>query len=94
MTSPWPFAQWALDLISPMPQGTGQLKFAPTIRLLTVSASLLSIQHQHLLCISGTSAIQWAGRSHQQDHQENIEEEVGSRQGQLARHTTRSTMGH
>ncbi|CAL2255043.1 unnamed protein product [Prunus armeniaca] len=63
------------------------------IRLLTVSASLFPIQHQHLLCVSGTSAIQWAGRSHQQDHQENIEE-AGSRQGQLAYHTTRSTMSH
>ncbi|CAL8993393.1 unnamed protein product [Prunus brigantina] len=28
MTSPWPFAQWGLDLIGLMPQGTGQLKFA------------------------------------------------------------------
>ncbi|CAL2245633.1 unnamed protein product [Prunus armeniaca] len=27
MTSPLPFAQWGLDLIGPMPQGTGQLKF-------------------------------------------------------------------
>ncbi|CAL8991543.1 unnamed protein product [Prunus brigantina] len=28
MTSPWPFAQWGLDLIGPMPPGTGQVKFA------------------------------------------------------------------
>ncbi|XP_016648932.1 PREDICTED: uncharacterized protein LOC107880908 [Prunus mume] len=28
MTSPWPFAQWGLDLIDPLSQGTGQLKFA------------------------------------------------------------------
>lgn len=28
MTSPWPFTQWGLDLIGPMPQGKGQLKFA------------------------------------------------------------------
>ncbi|CAL9006367.1 unnamed protein product [Prunus brigantina] len=28
MTSPWPFAQWGLDLIGPMPEGKGQTKFA------------------------------------------------------------------
>ncbi|CAL8117030.1 unnamed protein product [Prunus armeniaca] len=28
MTGPWLFAQWELDLIGPLPQGTGQLKFA------------------------------------------------------------------
>ncbi|CAL9004490.1 unnamed protein product [Prunus brigantina] len=28
MTSPWPFAQWGLDLIGPMPPGKGQVKFA------------------------------------------------------------------
>ncbi|CAL8993374.1 unnamed protein product [Prunus brigantina] len=27
MTSPWPFAQWGLDLIGPMPPGKGQVKF-------------------------------------------------------------------
>ncbi|KAI5345931.1 hypothetical protein L3X38_013808 [Prunus dulcis] len=26
--SPWPFAQWGLDLIGPMPQGKGQVKYA------------------------------------------------------------------
>ncbi|VVA33520.1 PREDICTED: rve domain-containing [Prunus dulcis] len=26
--SPWPFAQWGLDLIGPMPNGKGQIKFA------------------------------------------------------------------
>ncbi|CAL2234245.1 unnamed protein product [Prunus armeniaca] len=31
MTSPWPFAQWGLDLIGPMPQGTGQLKLAVVV---------------------------------------------------------------
>ncbi|CAL2270944.1 unnamed protein product [Prunus armeniaca] len=31
MASPWPFAQWELDLIGPMPQGTGQLKFAVVV---------------------------------------------------------------
>ncbi|CAL2265851.1 unnamed protein product [Prunus armeniaca] len=28
MVSTWPFAQWGLDLIGPMSQGNGQLKFA------------------------------------------------------------------
>ncbi|XP_021808608.1 uncharacterized protein LOC110752301 [Prunus avium] len=28
IVSPWPFARWGLDLIGPMPQGKGQLKFA------------------------------------------------------------------
>ncbi|BFG25370.1 hypothetical protein CerSpe_116440 [Prunus speciosa] len=28
IVSPWPFAQWGLDLIGPMPQAKGQLKYA------------------------------------------------------------------
>ncbi|CAL8991185.1 unnamed protein product, partial [Prunus brigantina] len=28
MASPWPLAQWGLDLIGPMPEGKGQTKFA------------------------------------------------------------------
>ncbi|KAI5312661.1 hypothetical protein L3X38_041834 [Prunus dulcis] len=28
MVSPWPFAQWRLDLIGPMPEGKGQVKYA------------------------------------------------------------------
>ncbi|KAI5351522.1 hypothetical protein L3X38_004413 [Prunus dulcis] len=28
IVSPWPFAQWGLDLIGPMPQGKGQVKYA------------------------------------------------------------------
>ncbi|XP_021827603.1 uncharacterized protein LOC110768210 [Prunus avium] len=28
MSGPWPFAQWGLDLIGPMPNGKGQTKFA------------------------------------------------------------------
>ncbi|CAL2238682.1 unnamed protein product [Prunus armeniaca] len=27
MVSPWPFAQWGIDLIRPMPQGKGQVKY-------------------------------------------------------------------
>ncbi|CAL9019051.1 unnamed protein product [Prunus brigantina] len=27
MVSPWPFAQWGLDLIGPMPEGKGQAKY-------------------------------------------------------------------
>ena len=27
ITSPWPFAQWGIDIISPLPQGKGQVKF-------------------------------------------------------------------
>ena len=27
ITSPWPFAQWEIDIISPLPQGKGQVKF-------------------------------------------------------------------
>ncbi|CAL9011827.1 unnamed protein product [Prunus brigantina] len=28
MVSPWPFAQWGLDLIGPMPEGKGRVKYA------------------------------------------------------------------
>ena len=28
MISPWPFALWGLDLIGPMPEGKGQVKYA------------------------------------------------------------------
>ncbi|CAL9017856.1 unnamed protein product, partial [Prunus brigantina] len=28
IVSPWPFAQWGLDLIGPMPEGKGQVKYA------------------------------------------------------------------
>ncbi|CAL9011062.1 unnamed protein product [Prunus brigantina] len=28
MVNPWPFAQWGLDLIGPMPEGKGQVKYA------------------------------------------------------------------
>ncbi|XP_059663409.1 uncharacterized protein LOC132309074 [Cornus florida] len=28
LTGPWPFAQWGTDLISPLPQGKGQTKYA------------------------------------------------------------------
>ncbi|KAI5333918.1 hypothetical protein L3X38_024050 [Prunus dulcis] len=28
IVSPWPFAQWGLDMIGPMPQGKGQVKYA------------------------------------------------------------------
>lgn len=28
MASPWPFAEWGLDLIEPIPEGKGQTKFA------------------------------------------------------------------
>lgn len=28
ISSPWPFAQWGIDLIGPMPKGKGQTKFA------------------------------------------------------------------
>ena len=27
ITSPWPFAQWGIDIIGPLPQGKGQVKF-------------------------------------------------------------------
>jgi hypothetical protein len=27
MTAPWPFAQWGLDIMGPLPIGRGQLKF-------------------------------------------------------------------
>ena len=27
ITSPWPFAQWGIDIISPLPQGKGHVKF-------------------------------------------------------------------
>ena len=27
ITSPWPFAQWGIDIVGPLPQGKGQLKF-------------------------------------------------------------------
>ena len=25
--SPWPFAQWGIDIVGPLPQGKGQVKF-------------------------------------------------------------------
>ena len=27
ITSPWPFAQWGIDIIGPLPLGKGQVKF-------------------------------------------------------------------
>ena len=27
ITSPWPFSQWGIDIVSPLPQGKGQVKF-------------------------------------------------------------------
>lgn len=27
MVSPWPFAQWGLDLFGPMPEGKGQVRY-------------------------------------------------------------------
>ncbi|CAL9011372.1 unnamed protein product, partial [Prunus brigantina] len=33
IVSPWPFAQWGLDLISPMPQGKGQVKYAKWVEV-------------------------------------------------------------
>ena len=27
MTSPWPFSQWGIDIVGPLPQGKGQVKF-------------------------------------------------------------------
>ena len=27
ITSPWPFAQWGIDIVGPLPLGKGQLKF-------------------------------------------------------------------
>ena len=27
ISSPWPFAQWGIDIIGPLPQGKGQVKF-------------------------------------------------------------------
>ena len=27
ITSPWPFSQWGIDIINPLPQGKGQVKF-------------------------------------------------------------------
>ena len=27
ITSPWPFAQWVIDIVGPLPLGKGQLKF-------------------------------------------------------------------
>ncbi|CAL2229549.1 unnamed protein product [Prunus armeniaca] len=31
MVSPWPFTQWELDLIGPMPEGKGQVKYAVVV---------------------------------------------------------------
>ena len=28
LVSPWPFAQWGIDLIGPLPMGKGQVKYA------------------------------------------------------------------
>ena len=27
ISSPWPFAQWGIDIVDPLPQGKGQVKF-------------------------------------------------------------------
>ena len=27
ITSPWPFSQWEIDIVGPLPQGKGQVKF-------------------------------------------------------------------
>ena len=27
ITSPWPFAQWGMDIVGPLPLGKGQVKF-------------------------------------------------------------------
>ena len=27
IASPWPFAQWGIDIVGPLPQGKGQVKF-------------------------------------------------------------------
>ena len=27
ISAPWPFAQWGIDIVSPLPQGRGQVKF-------------------------------------------------------------------
>ena len=27
ITSPWPFSQWGIDIVNPLPQGKGQVKF-------------------------------------------------------------------
>ena len=27
ISSPWPFAQWGIDVVGPLPQGKGQVKF-------------------------------------------------------------------
>ena len=27
ITSPWPFSQWGIDIVGPLPQGKGQVKF-------------------------------------------------------------------
>ena len=27
ITSPWPFAQWGIDIVGPLAQGKGQVKF-------------------------------------------------------------------
>ena len=29
ISSPWPFAQWGIDIIDPLPQGKGHVKFLP-----------------------------------------------------------------
>ena len=36
ITSPWPFAQWGIDIAGPLPQGEKQVKFIlPTIDYFT-----------------------------------------------------------
>ena len=27
ISSPWPFAQWGIDIVGPLPQGKGHVKF-------------------------------------------------------------------
>ena len=48
ITSPWPFAQWGIDIMGPLPQGKKQVKF-----LLVVIAYFSKWEAEALSTITG-----------------------------------------
>ncbi|KAI5338538.1 hypothetical protein L3X38_017809 [Prunus dulcis] len=90
MVSPWPFAQWGLDLIGPMPEGKGQVKYAVVAvdyftkwaeaeALATITAARIeSFVWQNIdslmLRLPSPSSVQWPGRSREQNYQEDSQD--------------------
>ncbi|KAI5315440.1 hypothetical protein L3X38_044616 [Prunus dulcis] len=90
IVSPWPFAQWGLDLIGPMPQGKGQ----QAIRFGTLQTILHPFENQLVFCITSPSPVERSGRSNKQNSEETAETAAGQGKGSLAGKASRSTVGH